>query len=536
VARAEYHHEVDDAEVARLLAPRDDLLLETPLERTPDSARFGCEEGPFAHYERSVTVDDSDGAHRVTETIDFSLAIPVFGFLFVKPVKWTLAPSRPRRVVGDPDGGAHTPWWSPPDRLDLRAANVLGLICGLSVAAGYLGALLSQTIDIAADDFGATNADQGDVLSAARIGVVIAMVVIAVADRKGRRRALVAALQIGALVMATTAIAPNLLAFGVSQTLARGFITASFVLLGILAVEEMPAGSRAYAVSVMAMSGALGAGMVLWLLPVADIDPAAWRVLYVMPLIWFVVVRRLARDLPESQRFELAEQTDADDVASHTADARRSHRRRLALLASSQFLFQMFLAPSSQYLVGFLRDDRDFSSLQVVLFQILTNLPGGIGIVVGGRLADTRGRRIVGSIGLLVGVATTAYMFNVTGWSMWVASLIGSLVGAAVVPALGVYGPELFPTNMRGRANSVLTLLGVAGAVFGLQVAGRLSDQWGSLGQPIALLALGPVVLAVLVIAFYPETAHRELEDINPEDVALRDVSDARPDHPLGDR
>ena len=38
----------------------------------------------------------------------------------------------------------------------------------------------------------------------------------------------------------------------------------------------MPAGSRAYAVSVMTMAGALGGGMVLWLLPLTDIDPAAY--------------------------------------------------------------------------------------------------------------------------------------------------------------------------------------------------------------------------------------------------------------------
>jgi MFS family permease len=279
----------------------------------------------------------------------------------------------------------------------------------------------------------------------------------------------------------------------------------------------------------MAMAAALGAGMVLWILPVADLDPMAWRILYVVPLVWIVVVRLLVRNLPESKRFERAELTDADDVASHTPEARRSHRLRLLLLASSQFLFQLFIAPSSQFLVGFLRDDRDFSALQITLFQILTNLPGGIGIVVGGRLADTRGRRIVGSVGLLVGVASTAIMFNVTGWSMWVASLIGSLIGAAVVPALGVYGPELFPTNLRGRANSVLTLLSVAGAVTGLVLAGVLSDRWGSLGPAITVLAAGPVVLAVLVLAFYPETAHRELEDINPEDQVLREVDlDAR--------
>jgi hypothetical protein len=34
--------------------------------------------------------------------------------------------------------------------------------------------------------------------------------------------------------------------------------------------------------------------------------------------------------------------------------------------------------------------------------------------------------------------------------------------------------------------------------------------------------ALGPVIVAALVAVKYPETAHRELEDINPEDAHLQ--------------
>jgi hypothetical protein len=33
------------------------------------------------------------------------------------------------------------------------------------------------------------------------------------------------------------------------------------------------------------------------------------------------------------------------------------------------------------------------------------------------------------------------------------------------------------------------------------------------------VLAIGPALLVVLVLTSYPETAHRELEELNPEDV-----------------
>jgi MFS family permease len=511
VTRSEHRYDADDEALALALTARDSVALE--VEVAPGV--FEAVDGPFRSYERRVTSERVGDHHEVTETLEFQLAIPVFGWMFVAPVRHSLRPGQ---------SSTKPPWWSPPDRIDRRAGNVLGLLCALSVVAGYLGILLSQTITFAADEFGSTDSQQGLALAATRLGVILSMGMIAIADRKGRRSALVVGLQIGCLLMATTALAPNLAAFATSQTLARGFVSAAFVLLGIFAVEEMPAGSRAYAVSVMSMSGALGGGMVLLLLPLADLGPEAWRAIYLMPLVWFVVVRRLGHHLPESQRYERAELTDADDIESHTPEARSSHRRRLLLLAGSGLLGSLFFAPASQFFNEFLREERSFEAWQITVFQVLTNLPGGIGIVVGGKLADTRGRRLVGSVALVGGVGATVIMYNVTGPSMWVWSIIGALLGAAVIPALSVYGPELFPTNLRGKANSVITLMGVVGSVVGLVVMGVLSDRWGSFGPAVAVLAIGPAILAMLVLLFYPETAHRELEDINPEDAVLRSI------------
>ena len=51
--------------------------------------------------------------------------------------------------------------------------------------------------------------------------------------------------------------------------------------------------------------------------------------------------------------------------------------------------------------------------------------------------------------------------------------------------------------------------------------AGALADHFGRIGPGMAILALGPVLLAVLVLAAFPETAGRELEELNPEDQPL---------------
>jgi MFS family permease len=96
--------------------------------------------------------------------------------------------------------------------------------------------------------------------------------------------------------------------------------------------------------------------------------------------------------------------------------------------------------------------------------------------------------------------------------------VIAAVVGALAIPAMAVYGPELFPTNQRGLANGGLQVLSVAGSSVGLLAAGWLADRFGSLGPAMALLAVGPLVLVVLIATRYPETARRELEDLNPSD------------------
>jgi predicted MFS family arabinose efflux permease len=214
------------------------------------------------------------------------------------------------------------------------------------------------------------------------------------------------------------------------------------------------------------------------------------------------------RGLPESARFEAA----VERPRAH------AHRRRFWLLAVSAFLASVFFAPASQFLNDFLRDDLGFSAARITAFTLLTNTPGFIGIVVGGRLADIRGRRIVGAVAMAGGVGLTVAMYLSQGWALWAFSIAATIIGAAAVPALGVYGPELFATTARGRANGLITVLGVTGSAVGLLVVGALSDRSGGLAGAMPVVALGPALLAVLIVVAYPETAHLELEEINPED------------------
>jgi MFS family permease len=109
-------------------------------------------------------------------------------------------------------------------------------------------------------------------------------------------------------------------------------------------------------------------------------------------------------------------------------------------------------------------------------------------------------------------------MYFSHGPPIWLWSVLGAVIGGATLPALGVYGPELFPTGVRARANGLIALAAVVGSSIGLVTAGVLSDELGGLAPALAILAIGPALLAALVLLRYPETARLELEDLNPED------------------
>ena len=489
---------VDDAGLGRWAEPWDGLVR----EQLDGDGTFSAVEGPFREYRRTVEVTAAgDGRHEVTSTVDFRLALPYWSWLLSLPVRHAL------RTPGAP-----LPWWGPADRLDARAASALGVLCMASAVAGYIGTSMAQTITYASDDFQLHgDRPQSVALAAARICVFFAVAIVAFADRRGRRRLLLWSATGALLFSATTALAPSIGWYTVSQILTRSCSTAMAVLITVLAAEEMPAGARAFGVSVLGMSGALGAGMCVLALPLADTSEGGWRWLFVIPLVALPLVRHIGRRLRESRRFERA----------HEIPAIIGHHSRLVLLAAAVFLLQLFTAPASQLQNEFLRDERNYSAFGISMFTVFTATPAGIGIVAGGRLADVYGRRIVGVIGLIVGVGGTVATFLTSGASMWTWSVIASIIGGFTLPALGVYGPELFPTGVRARANGILTVAAVAGSALGLIAAGWLSDSIGGLGHALAVLSIGPALLVVLVLLRFPETARMELEEINPEDTPL---------------
>jgi MFS family permease len=490
----------DTPAVARhLTRPRADLLRERAGD---EPGTFVQADGPFLAYERRITRGEPGWDERTT----FRWSLPWFAWLFLVPVRWTMA-RRFHPPLHDDQDPTTTPGWAPPDYLDARQLRVLGLLAAASMSSAFVNTLFTQTVNFAADDFGVSDTGVGVAGAVVRAGIVLVLPLAVLADRLGRRRVIAFAAFAAPAVTALGAIAPTFPLLVATQTVGRPLGLALDFLVAVVATEEMPRNSRAYAVSILAMASGLGAGVAVIALPLADLSPSSWRAVYVVALVWLPIAVSISRRLPETIRFQRPH-----------VQAPPLPRRRFAIVGAAAFLGNLFIAPASLFQNGYLADERGFSAGLIALFTLTTATPAAIGLIIGGRLADTGGRRRIIAVGLPLTTAALVLSYSVGGPMMWISVFVAGTLGGITYPAIAVYRTELFPTGNRSRAAGLLTASALLGGIGGLVVMGRLLDEGWSHGEVMAMLGLGQIAVVVIVLCWYPETAHRELEELNPED------------------
>ena len=511
--------------LAERLRPRDDLIVrEVPAGSDTDgdtecdtscdparsgSASFGAVEGPFLRYERRVEWEPDGSELRITQRIDWRLGIPYWAWLYRPFV---------HRALRDGVAG-HRPWWLFPDRISVPQARAVSTMALFSLVSGLLYGQLTQVLTFASADIGdGSSGQQAAIFAFVRIGTVLTAFMMFQADRFGRRRIALWSFGLAIATSVATAFVPSLAALSVLQAVSRNLAVAGLLAIDTLCIEELPAGSRAMASGLGAMAYGLGSGVVVVSLPLADVSPWGWRLVFALSLITVPLVWSGARTSTESHRF-LRLHPDRSGPPSGTGDpppeSRRIHGSRFVLLAALFVLLNLLVAPMSQLQNDYLRSERGFDGFTIAVFTVLTGTPAALGVIVGGRIADTRGRRWALVPGLVALAVFIALFFNLSGAPMWVSSLVAAVLGTLTVAPLGVLAPELFPTARRGGARGALNVLAVTGSVLGLLLAGAGVDAAGY-GPTFALLALGPLIAAGLAFAV-PETGGRELEEINQE-------------------
>ncbi|MGH9000580.1 MAG: MFS transporter, partial [Acidimicrobiia bacterium] len=399
-----------------------------------------------------------------------------------------------------------------------RQAVLLATVAAVTAVTTYGGSLLSQNVSYVGDSFDASNQALGVALALSRAGVVIALVATALADRQGRRRLLLISFAGVCAANAVAALAPNLTVFTIGQVLMRGFVNTAITVATVTAIEGAPEGARAYSLSLLGLAGGAGYAIGVLLLPLADLGPEAWRISFAISALSVVLLYSFSTHLAETERYRDLEARGAKrGRVGEVFDA--SYGGRFGLLVLAGFLFAIFAAPSSQFANEYLKDERGFSAFDITAFRAITQgVPGVVGLIIGGRLAESRGRRPVAAWFVFGGAAAQIVFLLTGGVSLWLASVASIVLGGIAAPAFGAFSGELFPTEIRGTANGMLLVAGVMGSAVGLVAAGTLSNGWG-LGPSVALMGIPSLVAAALLVPRLPEPAARPLDEVSPSEV-----------------
>jgi len=466
---------------------------------------------------------DGDGAH-VTVTPEGGVDIPFFGVFFRPLVR--IAQNREVAYViamleaaltGGPDPEPPTPVVGlPPVVFSPEQATLLATAAAAAAVVAFASALFGQLSGPIRDTFHASDARITLLLAVTRIGALLALPVTVLADRRGRRRSILLGVIGSAFACAVSAVAPNLLVFTSAQVLQRGLLISTATVAGIAVIEQSPERARAYSASMLALAGGFGFSLAVVVLPFADLGEWGWRVPFSLGAGTILLAPSIARHLAETTRYTTLT-THAEVIRGRLRDVITRHRRRFVLLGAAAFLTSMFSAPSSQLMNQYLLDDRGFSNTGVALFRTVTTaVPGLVGIVLGGRLAEARGRRPVAAVALAISTASQMVFFLLGGPVIWLMSAISVLTSGAGGIALGTLDAELFPTEVRGTSNALLTIVGVIGSAAGFGIVAGFVGPLGSLGSAIALTGIGSLVAAIMVVPRLPESAAQNLDDVSP--------------------
>jgi putative MFS transporter len=273
-----------------------------------------------------------------------------------------------------------------------------------------------------------------------------------------------------------------------------------------------------------------------------------WRPMFIVAGVGALVVWYLRKNLPESPRWLEAQGRHAEaealmqeiekEVAS-TAGTLPAPKPAIAtpqLSAAAMFkppILQRLLVGSwclitiNTLIFGFVIFLPQFFLRQGLTisnslgYTVVLASASLVGCAVGAYLSDSIGRRwsiIVGSV-LTIVFGWIYARFNASSDPVTVLSVGAVLIVAIYIQTallFGVYTPELFPTEIRLRANGICNTFGRAATVVSPFIVGYLMVQYALPG--VVWLMIGLVVVQIVAVYLWGvEPAKRSLEVLDPK-------------------
>ena len=409
-----------------------------------------------------------------------------------------------------------------PEDLTRHQWRLLGLL-GVTVLINHydFGLLTAALLQIQTG-LGIPETEVGRMVGMIRAGAILALPLAVIADRRGRRRMLVATILGFTLCTILTAFAQTATQFTVFQLLARMFVNAEELLAIVVIAEELPAKRRGFALGVLAALGSLGNALAFIGFGFIEALPYGWRSLYLFGAAPLLLLAWIRRTLPETQRFESEREHRAREAGFAAAlrpvrDLVQLYPGRVAALAATILPASMILIAASTFPVKFLQEVHGWTPGMIPVLMVGGGFLVYASMALSGTIADRVGRRRLLAGALLLNAAGIGIFYNGSGWAVvpgWILMMAG-FVSADVM--FGALGSELFPTSYRSTASGLRAFLWMGGGSVGLVVVeSQLFPMAGSHAAAVTLMLAGAWLAPLAVLCFIPETARKELEQIAP--------------------
>jgi MFS family permease len=251
------------------------------------------------------------------------------------------------------------------------------------------------------------------------------------------------------------------------------------------------------------------------------VDGADWRILYAMGVVPLVLVLGLRIGMRETRRFEATRSArgPAPTWREHLANARipwsPRYRRRTAIVALLWNCVHLVVAPAVAFWMIYAREDLGMSPAQAGDIIFWAYVAGVGGHVAAGFLIDRIGRKRTCALFYILGAIGITFLFHtqtMVGQYFWHIFTVFTFLAA--ITATHVYASELFPTEIRATGYGWTTnLFGRVTEVVMPLLVGTFITALG-ISWSVTVVAFGPILGALLVLRYAPETRGMTLEQI----------------------